>query len=63
PGIDFSDHLNYWTYKFDAVMITNTAFYRNRNYHEATDTPETLDYDRMAQVVDGVLGAIQFLQR
>ncbi|MCB0402839.1 MAG: M28 family peptidase [Flavobacteriales bacterium] len=62
PGIDFSDHLNYWKYGYDAVMITNTAFYRNKNYHEPTDTPETLDYERMAQVVEGVYFAVTNLK-
>ncbi len=58
PGIDFSDHQNYWKYDFDAVMITNTAFYRNMNYHQVTDTIETLDFDRMTEVVNGVYNAI-----
>ena len=57
-GIDYSDHLNYWKYKYDAVMITNTSWYRNANYHMGTDTPETLDYDRMAEVVKGVYQAV-----
>src|SRR5262249_20409643 len=63
PGIDFSDHLNYWDAGFDAVMITDTAFYRNNNYHEASDTPETLDYRRMALVVEALYGAIEDLSR
>jgi len=54
PGIDFSDHLNYWRYDYSAVMITNTAFYRNKNYHEATDVLETLDLNRMGLVIDEV---------
>jgi Zn-dependent M28 family amino/carboxypeptidase len=54
PGIDFSDHLNYWKFGFSAMMITDTAFYRNKNYHEITDTLETLDISRMAKVIDGV---------
>lgn len=58
PGIDFSDHLNYWAQGYDAVMITNTAFYRNKNYHEPTDTPETLDYKRMADVIKGVYNVL-----
>ena len=62
-GIDFSDHLNYWNAGFPAVMVTDTAFYRNPNYHETTDTPQTLDYTRMAKVVDGVFGALQELAR
>lgn len=61
PGISLSDHRNYWRAGYDAAMITDTAFYRNPNYHAATDTPDTLDYTRMAQVVDGVAGAIRTL--
>lgn len=61
PGIAFSDHLNYWHAGYDAVMITDTAFYRNPNYHTPHDTPDTLDYTRMAQVVDGVRGAVEAL--
>ena len=42
-------------------MITDTAFYRNPNYHQITDTPETLDYGRMALVVTGVYAAMTTL--
>jgi Zn-dependent M28 family amino/carboxypeptidase len=58
PGVDFSDHRNYWNEGWDAVMITDSAFYRNPNYHEERDTPDTLDYGRMARVVDGVHAAV-----
>jgi Zn-dependent M28 family amino/carboxypeptidase len=54
PGIDFSDHLNYWKFGFSAMMITDTAFYRNKNYHKLSDTFDTLDIARMAKVIDGV---------
>lgn len=57
-GVDFSDHLNYWKYGYSALMITDTAFYRNKNYHETTDTMETLDLNRMAKVVDATLLAL-----
>lgn len=63
PGVDFSDHLNYWNEGYDAVMITDTAFYRNRNYHTFADTPDTLDYERMAMVVQGVYAAVNDLSR
>jgi Zn-dependent M28 family amino/carboxypeptidase len=53
-GVDFSDHRNYWHFDYDAVMITDTAFYRNRNYHKTTDTIDTLDFKRMKQVVQGL---------
>lgn len=58
PGIALSDHLSYWRLGFPAVMITDTAMYRNPNYHAASDTADTLDYNRMAQVVDGVKEAV-----
>ena len=63
PGVDFSDQLNYWDAGFDALMITDTAFYRNPRYHTAADTPETLDYPRMAAVVEGVHAAVLALDR
>ncbi len=61
PGIDFSDHLNYWNEGFPAVMVSDTSFYRNRNYHTINDTADTLDYLRMAQVVVGVHAAVLVL--
>ena len=53
-GIDLSDHRNYWARNYPAVMVTDTAFYRNKHYHKATDTYEKLDYKKMSQVVYGV---------
>ena len=58
PGIDFSDHLNYWNFGYDALMITDTSFYRNKNYHQKTDTIETLDIPRMSKVIDGVYNGL-----
>ena len=58
PGVDLSDHVNYWHAGYTAVMITDTAFYRNLNYHTAQDTAEKLDYKRMALVVEGVYAAV-----
>ena len=58
PGIDFSDHLNYWKFGFSALMITDTAFYRNKNYHEPTDKINTLNIAKMAMVIDTVLSTI-----
>ncbi len=57
-GIDFSDHLNSWKFGFSALMITDTSFYRNKNYHESTDTMETLDIKRMTKVIDGVFNTL-----
>ncbi|WP_196892868.1 M28 family peptidase [Aureivirga marina] len=53
-GIDFSDHLNYWKFGFDAVMITDTAFFRNHNYHQKSDTIDTLNLEKMAKVIDNL---------
>jgi hypothetical protein len=58
PGIDFSDHSNYWQAGFPALMITDTAFYRNHAYHSAEDTWDRLDYEKMAEVVNGVAAII-----
>ncbi len=58
PGIDFSDHMNYWPSGVKAIMVTDTAFYRNKVYHLADDTADRLDYNRMAKVVVAVYEAI-----
>jgi Zn-dependent M28 family amino/carboxypeptidase len=62
-GVDFSDHLSYWNEGYPAVMITDTAFYRNPRYHTEEDTPETLDYARMAEVVRQLYAAVLALAR
>lgn len=54
PGVDFSDHLNFWNNGYPAVMVTDTSFYRNDAYHTRRDTADRLDYQKMAQVVLGV---------
>ena len=57
-GIDFSDHLNYWKFGISALMITDTAFYRNMHYHESGDKMEILDIHKMAQVIDAVFKSL-----
>lgn len=51
-----SDNTNFSKYRIPACMVTDTANYRNNHYHKKTDTPDTLDYARMAEVVQGVYG-------
>jgi len=58
PGVDFSDHSSFWKEGYPAVMLTNTAFYRNPYYHRDTDRPDTLDYSAMAELVKGIAGAL-----
>ena len=53
-GIDFSDHLNFWKFGYDAVFISDTAFYRNQNYHKKTDTIETLNFELLSELVKGI---------
>jgi hypothetical protein len=57
-----SDHMNYWKFGYNAVMINDTSFLRNPNYHELTDTIDTLDFNKMDQVVKGVFTSICNLQ-
>ncbi|MFT4661098.1 MAG: hypothetical protein ACI8XB_001369 [Patiriisocius sp.] len=62
PGIDFSDHLNYWAFGLSAMMITDTAFYRNMNYHRSNDKMEVLDLERMSRVIETVFVALKKLK-
>jgi hypothetical protein len=54
PGLEWSDHWSFREQGWPAIMITDTAFYRNPHYHAEHDTPNTLDYDRLARVVHGL---------
>jgi Zn-dependent M28 family amino/carboxypeptidase len=54
--IRLSDNSSFWDQGYPALMLTDTSFLRNPHYHLATDTPDTLDYQRMAQVTIGVAG-------
>ena len=63
PGVDFSDHRNYWPHGIPAAMITNTAFNRNKAYHTSEDTADRLDYDRMTMVVVGAYEAVRQITR
>jgi hypothetical protein len=53
-----SDHRNYWRHGYPAVMINDTSFLRNPHYHQASDTIDTLDFRRMAEVVNGAVEAV-----
>ena len=61
PGVSWSDQLSFWREGYPAIMVTDTAFYRYPHYHTAQDTPEKIDYARMAQVVDGLTKALVLL--
>lgn len=57
-GVDFSDHLNYHNEGFVGMMLTDTAFFRNKAYHTPQDTADRLDYVRMAEVVNAAHAAV-----
>jgi hypothetical protein len=54
PGVSWSDQWSFWKNGYPAIMVTDTAPFRYRPYHEPTDTPDKLDYDRFALVVSGI---------
>lgn len=58
PGVAWSDQLSFWREGYRAVMVTDTAFYRNPRYHTELDTPDRLAYPEMARVVDGLALAV-----
>jgi Zn-dependent M28 family amino/carboxypeptidase len=61
PGVGWSDQLSFWREGYPAAMVTDTAFHRYRHYHLPTDTPEKLDYARLAQVVEGLARTLERL--
>lgn len=55
PAVRLSDHASFWDQGFNAVMITDSAFYRNPYYHTSLDTMEKLDYGFMAELVESLM--------
>ncbi|BCO09912.1 hypothetical protein GF1_22880 [Desulfolithobacter dissulfuricans] len=60
-GVGWSDHSSFWKEGYPAIMVTDTAFYRYAPYHTPADTPEKLDYERLARVVTGLARTIEDL--
>lgn len=60
-GADWSDHGPYWRQGYRALMVTDTAPFRNPHYHEATDVPERVDYRRLALTTEGLFAVIDAL--
>lgn len=63
PGVGASDHFSFWLRRYRALMVTDTAYYRYSHYHRPTDTPEKLDYPRLARVTLGLYRALLMLDR
>jgi hypothetical protein len=55
PAVRLSDHASFWDEGFKAVMVTDSAFYRNPYYHTPFDTMDKLDYELMAEVVESLV--------
>ena len=55
PSVRLSDHSSFWDENYNAVMVTDSAFYRNPHYHLPSDTMDTLDFRRMAELVQSLL--------
>lgn len=60
-GVGWSDHWSFWQEGFSAIMVTGTATFRNPNYHLPSDRPDTLDYDRMSRVTEGLVAVTRSL--
>ena len=58
-GLDWSDHKNYWSHNIPALMITDTAMFRNSNYHASKDLPFTLNYQLMERLALDLVSLIK----
>ncbi|WP_051496767.1 M28 family peptidase [Halomonas sp. BC04] len=58
-----SDHWAFWEMGYPAMMVTDTANFRNPHYHGPTDTPDRLDYETMARVTEGLARALEVMAR
>jgi Zn-dependent M28 family amino/carboxypeptidase len=61
PGVTWSDHWSFGRHGYPAIMVTDTAFYRYPHYHLPSDTPDKLDYERMARVTIGLAAMLNEL--
>jgi Peptidase family M28 len=61
PGVGWSDHWSFWQQGYPAIMITDTALFRNPYYHTFQDTAERLDFNKMARVVEGIRSVVESL--
>ena len=55
PAVRLSDHASFWDQGYKAVMLTDSAFFRNPHYHTAADTMDRLDFEFMAELVESLL--------
>jgi hypothetical protein len=53
-GVGWSDHWSFAQFGYPGIMITDTALFRYRHYHKPTDTPDKVDYNKLARVTLGL---------
>ncbi len=58
PGISWSDHQSFWLHGYRAIMISDTAPFRNPYYHSPEDRTARLDFERMTRVVSGLAAVV-----
>lgn len=63
PGVGWSDHWSFWQAGYPAIMVTDTALFRNPYYHRVGDVSGKVDYDKMARVVEGLERMVESLTR
>jgi hypothetical protein len=61
PGVSWSDHWSFWQHDYSALLITDTLLFRDGEYHTSDDTPDRLDYERMARVSAGLRNVVKEL--
>lgn len=50
-----SDHLAFWENDRPCLMLTDSANFRNPNYHQPSDTIDTLNFKEMAKLVEDLV--------
>ena len=61
PGVGWSDHWSFWQFDYPAIMVTDTALFRDPNYHETSDVIDNLDFERLARALRGLQYSIEQL--
>jgi hypothetical protein len=63
PGVGWSDHWAFWQSGYPALMVTDTALFRDPTYHRTSDVASNLDFERLARVVIGLQKVLEELAR
>ncbi|WP_242597232.1 M20/M25/M40 family metallo-hydrolase [Billgrantia sulfidoxydans] len=58
-----SDHWAFWESGVPAIMLTDTANFRNPHYHRPSDTHDRLDYPAMARLTEALVATLEALAR